>query len=238
MWPRPGVHQLDRAVAEVDRRDRGEGVVRRHDRGLGDLVGPVVAAIHRRCLHLLAVGDGVERCHLVGGDRDLAVLLAEGRVAEDVVDVLVGVHQPHHRPRGEPAEVGDDLRGRLGRGVGVDDEQAGLALDHGDVDVVPLVARDPDPVRHLCELRHGREPTSPSSIGTLDTTSAKVGDGRTSTRRRDAGGPQARRAPRDRRGLRRPRGSRSAARRSSSGTGSASRRRRSATTWPRWRRRG
>ena len=44
-------------------------------------------------------------------------------------------------------------------------------------------------------------------------------------------------AARDRRGLRRHRRSRSAPRRWSSGTASASRRPRSATTWPRWRRR-
>ena len=141
-------------------------MVRRHDRGLGDLLRAMVAARQRRSLDLLAVRDGVERRHLVGGDRDLAVLLAERRVAEDVVDVLVGVDQPDHRTRREPAEVGDDLLGCLRRGMGVDHEQAGLALDHGDVDVVPLVARDPDPCGHLCEVGHGREPTAPSSIGT------------------------------------------------------------------------
>ena len=109
----------------------------------------------RDALRLLAVGDGVRRGGLVGGDRDLAVLLAERGVAEDVVEVLVGVHQC--RPaaaRESRRRSAMHLAGRLGRGVRVDDEQAGLALDHGDVDVVPLVARDPDPVADLRELRH------------------------------------------------------------------------------------
>ena len=59
-----------------------------------------------------------------------------------------------------------------GRGVGVDDEQPGLALDHGDVHVVPLVARHPHAVADLGEPRHARA-YEPSILGTLDKMSAK-----------------------------------------------------------------
>ncbi len=143
------VHQLDRPVAEVDRRDRGEGAVRRDDRRVRDLLGRAGRrASSSAALRLLAGGDRSSR------PRDSWAVIGtspyssrKARVAEGVVEVVVGVHQADHRPRREPAQVGEHLAGRLGRGVGVDDQQAGLALDHGDVDVVPLVARHPDPVR-------------------------------------------------------------------------------------------
>src|SRR5680860_1857215 len=44
--------------------------------------------------------------------------------------------------------------------MGVDHQQARLSLEDGDVDVVPLVARHPHALTHLCELRHEREPTA------------------------------------------------------------------------------
>ena len=58
-------------------------------------------------------------------------------------------------------------------GVGVDDQQPVGAADHGDVDVEPLVAGDPDPVGDLGERRHGSrgQPSTqdPSSLGTPQT---------------------------------------------------------------------
>ncbi len=61
---------------------------------------------------------------------------------------------------GAGGEVVDHSPGRLLRGVGVDHQQSAGAADERDVDVEPLVARDPHPVGDLDEpaprLAHGR----------------------------------------------------------------------------------
>ena len=132
------------------------------------------------------------------------------------------------------------LAGRARRAVGVDHQQARASPPtRRDVDVVPLVPGDPDPVGDLREARLPWTAPSPSRLGTprhgrvpaLGTgecqATVRGGDART------AGSPCS--APSWR--TTSPPRSRSAPRRWSSGTASASPRPRCATTWPRWRRR-
>ncbi len=150
------VHQLDHPVAEVERDGGGERRVGRHDLGRLHLLAVRVVEVVRFVvdrLDPLAGRDGVLGGHLVRMHGDRAVLRQEGAVAEGVVEVLVGVHDRDHLAGAERADVLDHLAGGDGRGVGVDDEQAGRPADQRDVDVEPLVASDPDVVGDLGE-RH------------------------------------------------------------------------------------
>jgi hypothetical protein len=67
-----------------------------------------------------------------------------------VVEVLVGVDHRHHLTGQGPHPFGD-LLGRPLRGVGVDDDQSGLAADDADVDVEPGVPGHPAAVGDLDE---------------------------------------------------------------------------------------
>ena len=192
--PTPGVHQLDVAVAQVER-DRGrEGALRHDDLGGRHRGVPRVVLLGGRRTYLRRV-----RRQGLGGALvadELRALGLEDPVAERVVPVLVAVDRPQHRQAADPAEVGHHAAGQVGRRLGVEDEQAGLARDDGDVDVEPGVPRHPDAIGDLVEPRH---PGHPSRLGTQDR---RVPEATPARRQSSAGRPQARRAAGDRRGLR------------------------------------
>jgi hypothetical protein len=124
----------------------------------------------------------------VGVDRHVGVGVAEHRVAEGVVEVLVGVHDGEHLAVAQATDVLEQRAGVGLRGMGVDHQHAAAAGDHPDVDVEELVAGHPAAVGHLheagvvrnrgsCGGRHGPSlgPWIPpsageaSSIGTRNT---------------------------------------------------------------------
>ena len=214
VWPRPGwISSTARSPRSSCTAEEKVWVGRRSS----------VARISSRCGSSTRCGVRLERAggrdldvvaRPVGGvDRHLAELLHHRRVAEVVVPVLVGVDEAGERSRAEAAYVvGHDARLR-GRAVGVDHEQAVGAADEGDVDVHPVVVRHPHAWCDLGEPRVGSG--MPGAYGLLVGLALTANECQTSARecrrvRRGIHGrrPQARRAARDRGGLRRHRGAR------------------------------
>ena len=157
-------NQLDLAVAQLQHPDGREGVVGGHDLGLEDLLAARVATfVGAPLLDPLAGLHGARRRLVVRMDRDAAESLAEGAVAEGVVEVLMGVEHRRHGPDPERSDVIDDRACRTGRRLGVDDQQTVRTADETHVQVEPLLPGHPHPVGHLSESRHTREP---SKVGT------------------------------------------------------------------------
>ncbi len=186
-----------------------------------------------------AAGQGLGG-RFVGDHRQAVVRLGEDGVAEGVVEVLVGVDDRDHVAGAEPAH---ELEGATALGLGgagVDDQQAPVAGDHADVDVEGLEAAPPSSGRRSrrsrCRVR------CQACAATLVRLALGTGECQAVTDERDEeAGPWSRTAssPSSARSWRTtcPPRSRWAPSRWSTGTGSASRRPRCATTWPRWRRR-
>jgi hypothetical protein len=156
------VQQLDHPVAEVEGGGGGEGPVGREDEGVEDLLPVrVVGVVAVVALDPLAGRRRGRGGVLVGVDRHVAVHPAEGGVPERVVEVAVGVDHRNHLTGGQAAQVVDHPRRGEAGAVGVDHHEAAVAPDGGHVDVEPVVARYPDPCRHLGEVGHGRTPARP-----------------------------------------------------------------------------
>ena len=111
----------------------------------------------------LARLEGAGRRLVVRVDGDAAEGLAEGAVAEGVVEVLVGVEDRGHRADAERAYVVDDRSRRPARRLGVHDQQAVRTTHQAHVQVEPVLPGHPHPVGHLSESRHLPEP---SKVGT------------------------------------------------------------------------